>query len=884
MIDQISVLSYLAISLFIGILAGRNTISLEDYAIGKRNFSNFALAAGIAATMISASGTSGLTGKIYLFGLISILSYMGVIVSRLLVVFLIAPKMEKFLGLISSGDIFEKLYGKNAKILIGFLTLIEGPLLAGAQVLATYQALQIFFDVSKEVAAISTTLIIVAYCFRGGIRSVTATDVFQFIMIMVAIPIIATFSIYKIGGIYDFSRILTEKHLLMDSITNGDKLKHLIIFISIAITCVFPLTIQRMLMAKNPAQISKAFFTNAVVSFFFYIAIGLIGLSAAILLPDIDSNFALPILIKEIVPIGIRGLVIAGLIAIFMSSADSDMNITAVALTQDLLRPVFGSQLTERRSFLITRMCFLFTGVFAVVVALYYTNALDVLFVIMTIANSIYFPGMFFGIIGIVPSKKGFWLGAISGALIAAVMCFGFNIFPLYAMMTAILANSSIILFYYIIRKLKIMELSTIKLFDLLSLLKLKDSFFEFKKFNYLLFSASSYCDVFAIIALINSIAPFFLNTIYLEHQPTVIIILNIVASIFAVLLLLRQSFGIFARYVAPIIWHVTIFINLTLSCVFYIAMSPINMPLIFNIITTLSLLLLLLEKHELIIHAILFAFFFISLPYINVPNAQISDDVHYWSLFLHGTALVLCLILFRKRDIAAYKFMSLKFVHEAGRTISSVSTSALLLEDWLPRLINKYRQSDASDKSSDDLNLLLDIPAQLRSTSERTWDNLNHMASWMKIQKSKNNFATHSIKESLQCALTDNSLPENLRNKIAVKNSHDFMFYGDKMQIGNVILNLIENAGHAIENLPQASIEIWTDHNQLTIRDTGVGISKNNLPNIFDDFFSTKGTSGQGLAFCKFVMEQHNGDISCESKLGKYTQFTLTFPALSNS
>ncbi len=883
MMDQICVLLYLAISLFIGILAGRNTISLEDYAIGKRNFSNFALAAGIAATMISASGTSGLIGKIYLFGLISILSYMGVVVSRLIVVFLIAPKMNNFLGLISSGDIFEKLYGKNAKILIGFLTLIEGPLLAGAQVLATYQALQIFFDVSKEVAAISTTLIIVAYCFRGGIRSVTATDVFQFIMIMVAIPIIAAFSIYKIGGIHDFSRILTEKHLLMDSVTNGDTFKHLIIFISIAITCVFPLTIQRMLMAKNPAQISRAFLNNAIVTFFFYIAIGLIGLSAAILLPDIDSNFALPILIKEIVPIGIRGLVIAGLIAIFMSSADSDMNITAVALTQDLLRPIFGSKLTERSSFLTTRMCFLFTGVFAVVVALYYTNALDVLFVIMTMANSIYFPGMFFGIIGIVPSKKGFWLGAISGALIAAVMCFGFNIFPLYAMIAAILANSSIILTSYIISTLKIRELSRVKLFDWLSLLKLKDSFFEFKKFNYLL-SASSYCDVFAIIALINSMAPFFLSTIYLEHQPTIIIILNIVASIFAVLLLLRQSFGSFARYVVPIIWHITVFINLTLSCVFYIAMTPINMPLIFNIITVLSLLLFLLETHELIIHAILFAFFFIAMRYINISDAQISDDVHYWSLFLHGTALVLCLILFRKRDIAAYKFMSLKFVHEAGRTISSVSTSALLLEAWLPKLINKYRQSDASDNSSNDLNLLLEIPAQLSSTSERTWDNLNHMASWMKIQKSNNNFATYSIKESLQLALTDNSLPENLRNKIAVKNSHDFMFYGDKMQIGNVILNLIENAGHAIEKLPQASIEIWTDDNHVIVRDTGVGISKNNLPNIFDDFFSTKGTSGQGLAFCKFVMEQHNGDISCESKLGKYTQFTLTFPAISNA
>src|SRR5690606_28507268 len=67
-------------------------------------------------------GTSGLSGKIYSHGLIFLYSYLGIVVSRLLVAFFIAPKMEKFLGLTSAGDIFEKLYGKHAKILVGALT------------------------------------------------------------------------------------------------------------------------------------------------------------------------------------------------------------------------------------------------------------------------------------------------------------------------------------------------------------------------------------------------------------------------------------------------------------------------------------------------------------------------------------------------------------------------------------------------------------------------------------------------------------------------------------------------------------------------------------------------------------------------------------------
>lgn len=883
MIDQIIVLFYLAISLIIGIISGRNTVNIEDYAVGKRNFSNFALAAGITATMISASGTSGLTGKIYIFGLISIISYLGVVVSRILVVYLVAPKMINFMNAISSGDIFEKLYGKNAKILIGLLTIIEGSLLAGAQVLATYQAMQIFFNISKEMAAISTTMVIILYCFRGGIRSVNATDIFQFIIIMVAIPVIATFSIDKIGGIQKFISILNEKHLLLDSIINGDKIKHLTIFVSIAITCVFPLTIQRMLMAKNIKQIKKAFFINSFITLFFYLTLGLIGLSSIILLPNIDPNLALPAIIDKILPVGIRGMVIAGLIAIFMSSADSDMNITAIALTQDLLKPLLGNKLTERLAFSMTRISFVFTGIFAIIVALYFSNALDILFVLMTLANSIYFPGMFFGIIGVKPTKLGFWIGALSGAVIAASMSLLFHVFPLYAMMIAITANSSVILCSHFL-SLFFKNSPQIKLKTWQQNIRSKNTFFEFKKSNYLV-STSSYCDIFAIIVLINSIAPFFLKMVYLNNQSVLTISINLIVSIFSVLLLLRQTFKYPYNKLVPIIWQITVFLSLTMTIAIFIRQYQVNLIIIFDLIFMISLLMLLLEKYEFVFHVLLFILSIMILSLFGDNIISTNTTTQYWSAFLHAIALILCLILFRQREVAAYKFMSHKFVHEAGRTISSVSTSTTLLKQWLPILIENYRLHRPDINCLDDkniqLNKLLEIPDKLSSTSNRTWENLKQMISWMDIQKQQEQFLIHSIKKSLQTALDDNSLPEWLKEKITINDSPDFFFYGDNMQISNVIINLLENASHAIKEKPESYINICTEKNCLIIKDYGIGISKAVIPNIFDDFFSTKGTSGQGLAFCKLVMQQHNGDITCESELGKHTTFKLLFPQL---
>jgi len=71
----------------------------------------------------------------------------------------------------------------------------------------------------------------------------------------------------------------------------------------------------------------------------------------------------------------------------------------------------------------------------------------------------------------------------------------------------------------------------------------------------------------------------------------------------------------------------------------------------------------------------------------------------------------------------------------------------------------------------------------------------------------------------------------------------------------------------------------------RLTVSDTGVGISRENLPKIFSPFFTTKhrGT-GLGLAITRAIVEKHHGTISVESECGRGTTFTLEFAACTPS
>jgi signal transduction histidine kinase len=102
--------------------------------------------------------------------------------------------------------------------------------------------------------------------------------------------------------------------------------------------------------------------------------------------------------------------------------------------------------------------------------------------------------------------------------------------------------------------------------------------------------------------------------------------------------------------------------------------------------------------------------------------------------------------------------------------------------------------------------------------------------------------------------------------------------------------MNLILNAHEAMR--PCGGMLTIKAHKEnkkviITIADTGVGISSENLDKIFEPFFSTKTTespagrtgSGLGLAFCMDIIEAHNGTMAVQSERRKGTEFTITLP-----
>lgn len=122
-------------------------------------------------------------------------------------------------------------------------------------------------------------------------------------------------------------------------------------------------------------------------------------------------------------------------------------------------------------------------------------------------------------------------------------------------------------------------------------------------------------------------------------------------------------------------------------------------------------------------------------------------------------------------------------------------------------------------------------------------------------------------------------------RAKVSVLVTEDFSFRGDETAYLFVLFNLIKNALYCLALDPRARLTFSVGGNEVKVRDSGPGVSPDMLANLFQPFSSAgkSGGTGLGLAYCHRVMRAFGGDIGCESILGEFTQFTLSFPPIGD-
>ncbi len=414
MFDNVFVFGFLALVLIIGFFKSRKIRDMREYSIADRNYSLPVMVATMTATVIGGGSTFGIISSVFTSGIVYILISFGNPLNAALVAQFFVNKMDTFNDCISVGDIMEKFYGKNARLIAGICGALYCAAAVGGQVSAIGFIIHYFLDIPFILGIFIGCGAVILYSSFGGVKAVTATDVIQFAVLIIAIPMVCNVGLNIVGG---YSALIEKipPHLLALPNTPGAMINYFFIFLAFSVPFLDPPHMQRLLMAKDRMQIRRTLRWSALIELPFFLVVGLIGLIAIAINPNYDANMAFPHLINTILPVGLKGVAIAGLLSVVMSTADSYLNAAGITLIHDVIKPLCKPGLSDDSELRMTKIATFILGTAATIIALSFSSIMSIILFSLNFWGPIVVIPLYMGLLGVRVSKQCFYGGILSG-------------------------------------------------------------------------------------------------------------------------------------------------------------------------------------------------------------------------------------------------------------------------------------------------------------------------------------------------------------------------------------------------------------------------------------------------------------------------------------
>ncbi len=380
-LDFIVIILYLLAMLVIGFAFTKKVKTAEDFFVGGRSIGFFPMLATVCATIIGGGALIGRGGVIYDQGLVGVWPALPYFVGMLAFSF-ISHRINHIgveYNISSIPELMEKRFGKSVKMI--FAALIGYTMMAtvGSQISATATVIQLVgssWNISYELGAIIATIIFIIYTSASGLFGVIYTDVAQFLVLLVMVYITLPIMILsKTGGVENLLAQLPDGMLSArpDSTIVG------YIFTNLLFSFAGAEMWQRAFASRNKKIASRGMFWGTFTYGITIFITLLVSLGARVLVPDLlnfaaSSDAAIPALIIRILPAGLTGLAIAGLLAVMMSSSDSYLLISAQTFLQDIVGSI-KKDFTVEQELKWSRILTPILGFTAMIIALYIHSA-----------------------------------------------------------------------------------------------------------------------------------------------------------------------------------------------------------------------------------------------------------------------------------------------------------------------------------------------------------------------------------------------------------------------------------------------------------------------------------------------------------------------------
>ena len=409
-IDIIIIVLYLSIIFLIGILSRKYVSSFSDFMIANRGVSlslgvvtMLGTELGLITVMYNAqTGINGLFSSFHIgFAAFIVTLFIGL--TGFVVVRLRKMKVK------SIPEYYNIRFGPKTRILGAILLCLGVILNMGLFLKVGAIFIQTIFGLNNDdnllvIIMFILIVLVLIYTISGGMISVIVTDYIQFVILSIGFIFCIFFSIKTLG----WNSLFTDLEKLVGK---GDNYQIQKIYnplssmggfyiswqvvLGFVSAVIWPTSITRVLSIKSSDLVKKQYIWSSFSFLIRFIMPCFLGICAFIYFDGNTNNQTLSLMPKylnEILPVGVLGIVVAGMLAAFMSTHDSYLLCWSTIITNDIIEPLSKKELTSDFKIYITRFIIIILGVYIFYWGMFYEGS-DAIWDYLGITGAIYFTG-----------------------------------------------------------------------------------------------------------------------------------------------------------------------------------------------------------------------------------------------------------------------------------------------------------------------------------------------------------------------------------------------------------------------------------------------------------------------------------------------------------
>ena len=446
---MISIVVYLVAMVMIGVIYSKKTKNVGDFYLGGRKLGPLVTAMSAEASDMSSYLLMGLPGLALVSGLAEVgWTVIGLAIGTYLNWLIVAKKLRKYsarINAITIPDYFSKRYKDNSRlimavaalmIIIFFVPYTASGFAACGKLFGT------LFGIDYHIAMVVSAIVIVGYTSLGGFNAASMTDFIQSIIMTAALIIVLVFGVNKAGGMEQVIANANDLAGYLDDFKGNDAATNSAgRFGEIKVVSTrasgfgyfgMPHILLRFMAIENPNKVKisrRVAEIWVVISMAVAVLIGVVGMAMVKegALPAFDDSETIIIQIATllskvgVVPALLAGIILAGILASTMSTADSQLLAASSAASENIIGGLFRIKLNETSQMIVARVTLIAISVIGVIIA---WDSNSSVFGIVSFAwagfGAVFGPVMLLSLFW----KRSNRYGALAGMVVGGIMVF----------------------------------------------------------------------------------------------------------------------------------------------------------------------------------------------------------------------------------------------------------------------------------------------------------------------------------------------------------------------------------------------------------------------------------------------------------------------------